>query len=145
MRPSDSEANENIKDDQSDKSYSAKSSSSNASVSQTGTNSTEADHLRNQSVDFEEGKEIINSFPGKSDNVTSYQASSLLETLTDLTSERQVTSLLYEGIFCYEGTSSIVQANIDFELEKLRIELKHIQEMQAIAQSEATNASEKVS
>ncbi|KAM7499508.1 hypothetical protein LguiA_023922 [Lonicera macranthoides] len=124
MRPSDSEANENIKDDQSDKSYSAKSSSSNASVSQTGTNSTETDHLRNQSVYFGEGKEIINYFPGKSDNVTSDQASSLSETPTDLTSERQ--------------------ANIDFELEKLRIELKHIQEMQAIAQSEATNASEKL-
>lgn len=94
MRPSDSEANENIKDDQIDKSYSAKSSSSNASVSQKGTNSTETDHLRNQSVYFGEGKEIINYFSGKSDNVTSDHASSLSETPTDLTSERQVTSLV---------------------------------------------------
>lgn len=34
--------------------------------------------------------------------------------------------------------------NVDFELEKLRIELRHIRGMYAMAQSEAIDASRKV-
>lgn len=37
-----------------------------------------------------------------------------------------------------------VQVNVSFELEKLKIELRHIQGMYALAQSETMDASRKV-
>ena len=39
---------------------------------------------------------------------------------------------------------SFLQINVNFELEKLRVELRHIQGMYAMAQSEAIDASRKV-
>ena len=38
----------------------------------------------------------------------------------------------------------IVQVNLSFEIEKLRAELKHVQEMYAMAQTETVDASEEV-
>lgn len=37
-----------------------------------------------------------------------------------------------------------VQVNLNFEIEKLRTELRHVQEMYAVAQTESFDASRKV-
>lgn len=44
----------------------------------------------------------------------------------------------------YTKVLSYMQVNINYDLEKLRIELRHIQGMYAIAQTEAIDASRKV-
>lgn len=46
---------------------------------------------------------------------------------------------IYNELFC-----SFTQININFELEKLRIELRHLRGMYAVAHNEAMDASRKV-
>lgn len=94
------------------------------------------------SSDSWEGEKPVGSFPVNSDIVgAKSQISSLGSSVTDnqsWTSEQASTSDVATDF------SSESQANINFELEKLRVELRHARGMYAVAQSETFDASRKL-
>ncbi|CAL9008439.1 unnamed protein product [Prunus brigantina] len=114
----------------------------NQTLLSTKTNSNETIHSRCQSQDLGEGKDGMSSCPSNSDVVhTPSQPSSSGSFLTDnrsWTSDQASTS---DMVTDYSSES---QANINLELEKLRIELRHVKGMYAMAQSETIDASRKI-
>ncbi|GAV75702.1 Pkinase domain-containing protein/Usp domain-containing protein/U-box domain-containing protein [Cephalotus follicularis] len=108
------------------------------------TSSITCNHSRCQSLDIEKSKDVINSFPSSSDigNAVSRSSSyrSLpIDSLSCISDQASVSDVLTD----YSSSES--QANMNFELEKLRIELRHVRGMYAIAQSETIDASRKLS
>ncbi|PIN06760.1 Serine/threonine protein kinase [Handroanthus impetiginosus] len=165
LRPSDSETNECCRDDSSDTSCSTDNSSSHIASSQTDwtdrgsigsfsrfrsdslpvqrlqalstINQTLFDknmplsgivHSGNLSVD------TVQRSYGNRNDTTSY-ASSFMSSVADNPSFNEAST---------SGASTETRANIDFELEKLRIELRHIRGMYAVAEGEAIHASRKL-
>lgn len=165
IRPSDLESSASIKDDSSDTSCSAKSSTSYTSSSRGDTSSvtshshlhspslpmqhfkalstaklsTQANHSRCQSLQIEEGDETDNGFEFKS---TVRRTSSVQSLITDAQSWISDQASTSDMLTDYPSSES--QANLNFELEKLRIELRHARGMYAMAQSETMDASRKL-
>ncbi|KAL0292494.1 UNVERIFIED_CONTAM: U-box domain-containing protein 35 [Sesamum calycinum] len=173
LRPSDSDTNASFRDDSSDTSHSTDNSSSIASSSQTDwteqgsigsfshfrsaslpdqrfqalstinqtllhkrTPSSGIIHPRNLSLDIAGRSNETNICPSGSYAIdTISQASSFTSSEAENPSWGQAST---------SEISTENQANIDFELEKLRIELRHIRGMYAMAQGEAIDASRKL-
>ncbi|KAK4837422.1 hypothetical protein QYF36_005281 [Acer negundo] len=106
------------------------------------TGSVNTRHSHGQSLDIDDGKDAMNS-PLSSLGVqhTVSPSSSYKSSLVDNHdfSDQPSTSDVFTDY------SSESQVNINFELEKLRIELRHTRGMYAMAQNEALDASRKVS
>ncbi|KAI8564516.1 hypothetical protein RHMOL_Rhmol03G0187700 [Rhododendron molle] len=100
------------------------------------TNSTET-------IDLDiDGDDVVSSCPGNSDIGHPSGALSSCQNLeTDTHSWISHQASISDGLPEFSSES---QMNVDFELEKLRIELRHIRGMYAMAQSEAIDASRKV-
>ncbi|XP_059666914.1 U-box domain-containing protein 35-like [Cornus florida] len=102
------------------------------------TNSAETNHSRIPSLDFREGEDVVSiSDVGYANS----QMSSFRSVPTDnqsWISDQASTS----GAPTHFSSES--QANMNFELEKLRIELRHVRGMYAIAQCESIDASRKL-
>ncbi|XP_057482582.1 U-box domain-containing protein 35-like [Actinidia eriantha] len=99
-------------------------------------------HSRLSSLDFEEQEDGISS---SASNLDIGRPSSGLTSCRSLVTDNQ--SWLSDQASTSDGPSdfsSESQINVNFELEKLRVELRHIQGMYAMAQSEAIDASRKV-
>ncbi|KDP22458.1 hypothetical protein JCGZ_26289 [Jatropha curcas] len=108
------------------------------------TNSIKTNHSRRQSLDTEEGKYRASSYPSSSEIGNTLSRSSSWKSLpTDYQSwvSDQASS---SDALTVTDFSSASEKNIDFELEKLRIELRHVQGIYAMAQSEAIDASRKL-
>ena len=142
--------------------------SMNQTLFKTKRNSFDGQHSRYQSVDFDGGKDDAGSCPSASDvgralshgsssgslvmddnSWTSDQAS----TLDCSSSESQVHQHYDQQCqhydkqcinYKYFGVNLYGQINVNFELEKLRIELRHVKGIYAMAQSETNDASRKV-
>ncbi|KAJ7949484.1 U-box domain-containing protein kinase family protein [Quillaja saponaria] len=109
----------------------------------TNASTIEVKHSRCQSLDIGKEINVSSSSPSNSDTaVTLSRASSCRSMPTDdqswISDQTSITDVLTE---C---PSSDSQANINFELEKLRIELRHVRGMHALAQSENIDASRKL-
>ncbi|KAG8381561.1 hypothetical protein BUALT_Bualt06G0134400 [Buddleja alternifolia] len=162
LRPSELETNRSVGDDSSDTSCSTANSSNNTSGSQTEWTDQSSMGLlsqyRSASLPVQRFQALstinqtllhkrmpsngtINSFPhiaemSNSDvNETSSYISSFRSSFSDNPSRDQAS---------ISDTSTEYQANIDYELEKLRIELRHTRGMYAMAQGEAIDASRKI-
>ncbi|GFY84398.1 U-box domain-containing protein kinase family protein [Actinidia rufa] len=99
-------------------------------------------HSRLSSLDIEEQEDGINS---SASNLDIGRPSSGFTSCRSLVTDNQ--SWLSDQASTSDGPSdfsSESQINVNFELEKLRVELRHIQGMYAMAQSEAIDASRKV-
>ncbi|KAG8652797.1 U-box domain-containing protein 35 isoform X3 [Manihot esculenta] len=108
------------------------------------TNSVETINSRCQSLDIEEGNYVASSWPSTSEIGHPISQSSSCKSLpTDYQSwvsdQASTSDMLTE---CSSSDSQ--QANINFELEKLRIELRHVRGIYAMAQNEAIDASRKL-
>ncbi|XP_047316155.1 U-box domain-containing protein 35-like isoform X2 [Impatiens glandulifera] len=165
LRPSDCETNESIKDDSSDMSFSTSSDSSSlqtdpikaavysrfqspplpmqrfqalSSINQT------LLHSRTNSVDVIKEREDSTSLfdenfdYGRPNSETS-SFRSLVNERKSWISDRASTST------CPTECSSDSQDNLNFEMERLRIELRHVRGMYALAENEAIGASRKAS
>ncbi|KAF8044352.1 hypothetical protein BT93_A2368 [Corymbia citriodora subsp. variegata] len=173
IRPSDLESNASIKDDSSETSDSAKSSTSytsssrgdtssvsslshfhspslpmqrfhalstiNQSLLNTAKLSAQTNHSRCQSLQIEEGDETDNGSEVKSNMRRTSSVQSLITDAQSWISDQASTS---DMLTDYPSLES--QANLNFELEKLRIELRHARGMYAMAQSETMDASRKI-
>uniref|UniRef100_A0A6P3YXZ7 RING-type E3 ubiquitin transferase n=1 Tax=Ziziphus jujuba TaxID=326968 RepID=A0A6P3YXZ7_ZIZJJ len=115
----------------------------NQTLLKTGKNSMENNHSRYHSLDFEESRDAISSCPCNYDvGCTLSQASSCRSLLKDNQSFTSDQVSISDVATDYSSSES--QVNINFELEKLRIELRHARGMYAIAQSETNDASRKL-
>lgn len=104
--------------------------------------STEINHSRCQSFDVEEQKDASSScLSGPEVRQTVSRSSSYrsMETENQDWSDQASTT----DVLPYDSSSES-QVDVNFELEKLRIELRHVRGMYAIAQNEANDASRKV-
>ncbi|XP_017258655.1 U-box domain-containing protein 35 isoform X1 [Daucus carota subsp. sativus] len=104
-------------------------------------NSVNFDHSRNVSFDTERTSKFASSRPSYED-LDYAELSSSRHLVTDsnqLTSEQASTSSAPPIKYSSES-----EVNVSFELEKLKIELRHIQGMYALAQSETMDASRKL-
>ncbi|KAK1392857.1 U-box domain-containing protein 35 [Heracleum sosnowskyi] len=147
VRPSDTETIKNVKDDMSDTSCSTSSSSGYSFSSRA--EWTEADsvstHSQFQSPSLPmQRRQALSTINKKFHHtkVNSVKVSSNRNLVSDhdqWTSERTSTSSAPPT-----ENSSESQVNVNFELEKLKVELRHIQGMYAIAQSETMDASRKI-
>lgn len=106
------------------------------------TSSIEINHSRCQSFDVEEQKDASSSCLSCSEAGQTVSRSSSYRSLQtenqDWSDQASTTDVLTND------SSSESQVNINFELEKLRIELRHVRGMYAIAQNEANDASRKL-
>ncbi|KAK3221133.1 hypothetical protein Dsin_015103 [Dipteronia sinensis] len=106
------------------------------------TGSVDTRHSGGQSLDIDDGKDAMNSCPSSLEvGHTVSRSSSYRSSLVDYHdfSDQASTSDVFTEF------SSESQVDINFELDKLRIELRHIRGMYAMAQNEALDASRKVS
>ncbi|KAA8533898.1 hypothetical protein F0562_031415 [Nyssa sinensis] len=114
----------------------------NQTLLHTRTDSAETIHSRNLSLDTGEGDGFMSSCPSYLDiGYANSRVSSFRSLVTDnqsWISDQPSTSDAHTDF------SSESQANINFELEKLRIELQHIRGMYAIAHRERIDASRKL-
>ncbi|KAJ4706603.1 Protein kinase domain [Melia azedarach] len=114
----------------------------NKTLLHTRTSSIDTKHSRCQSLDIEERKDAMSSCFSVSavgqvvSRSSSYQ--SLPTDNHDCSDQASTSDVLTD----YSSSES--QVNIDFELEKLRIELRHVRGMYALAQNEAMDASRKL-
>ncbi|CAL5366846.1 unnamed protein product [Camellia sinensis] len=106
------------------------------------TNSTDTSHSRISSLDIREVEDVMSSCPSTSDiGCSNSRVSSFRSLVTDNQSWISDPASTSDAP---SDLSSEIQVNVNFELEKLRIELRHIRGMYAIAQSETIDASRKV-
>lgn len=173
MRPSNIGTNGSFKDDCSETSYSTKSSSSNTSSSPTDLGSVASySHFRSPSLplqrfhalatinqtllktrtssiesslslDIEEEKDHMNSCPNNADtgHVLS-RASSCKSLPTE--NQSWISDQASTSVELTDYPSSESRENFNFELEKLRNELRHVQGMYSLARSETFDASLKL-
>ncbi|KAJ4840361.1 hypothetical protein Tsubulata_007633 [Turnera subulata] len=114
----------------------------NQSLLHSRTNSIETIHSRCQSVDIEEEKETGDAYTGRLFIGRPVSESSSSKSFpTDYESWMSDQASISEVL---TDCSSDSQVNINFELEKLRIELRHVRGIYAVAQSEAIDASRKL-
>ncbi|KAF5731047.1 U-box domain-containing protein 35-like [Tripterygium wilfordii] len=105
--------------------------------------SIDANHSRNLSLDIEEERDTTSLCVYSSDiehaigGTSSYKG--LLKDSQSHVSDQASTSDVHS-----EHSSSDTQVDINFELEKLRIELRHVRGMYAVAQRETLDASRKI-
>lgn len=114
----------------------------NQTVHHTRTNSVDSDHSRILSLDIGKMDKVVSAYPSNADiDYANRQIPGSRNLATDnqsRTSDQASTSNAPTEF------SSESQVDVNFELEKLRIELRHIQGMYAIAQSETIDASRKL-
>ncbi|KAL6952532.1 hypothetical protein U1Q18_015190 [Sarracenia purpurea var. burkii] len=106
------------------------------------TNSTNAIHSSISSLEIEEVEDLMSSCPSNSDIG---HPDSSISSCRSLATDNQY--WIPDQASTSDGSSDISsksQINVNFELEKLRIELRHIQGMYAVAQSETFDASRKL-
>ncbi|XP_024190670.1 U-box domain-containing protein 35 isoform X2 [Rosa chinensis] len=120
-------------------------SSMNQNLLNTKAKSNETIHSKHQSLDLGEEKDAMtmNSYPSNSDAGRALSHSS--STLSFVTDNQSWTSDQASTSDVVKNYSSESQVNINLELEKLRIELRHVKGMYAMAQSETIDASRKIS
>lgn len=107
------------------------------------TNSVETNHSRIRPPDIGNGEEVFNSCPIDSD--IGYTNESTVSSFRSLVTDNQSwTSDQASTSDAPTECSSQTQVNVNFELEKLRTELRHIRGMYAMAQSETIDASRKL-
>ncbi|XP_050254423.1 U-box domain-containing protein 35-like isoform X1 [Quercus robur] len=114
----------------------------NHNLLKTGTNSVETNHSRCQSLDVEERKDDMSSYPNKADSEPALNWAYSCKTLP--TDDQSWISDQASNLDALTDYPSSDTQEIDFELEKLRIELRHVRGMYAIAQSETIGASRKL-
>lgn len=110
----------------------------NQNLLKTRKNSSDSHHSRFQSLDLDEGKTELGSCPSISES----QVSSCWSLVTDNRSCVSDEASTSDAVTDYSPSESKV--NINFELEKLRIELRHVKGIYAMAQSETNDASRKL-
>ncbi|XP_061997820.1 U-box domain-containing protein 35-like isoform X2 [Rosa rugosa] len=120
-------------------------SSMNQNLLNTKAKSNEIIHSKHQSLDLGEEKDAMtmNSYPSNSDVGRALSHSS--STRSFVTDNQSWTSDQASTSDVVKNYSSESQVNINLELEKLRIELRHVKGMYAMAQSETIDASRKIS
>ncbi|KAL5810799.1 hypothetical protein ACOSQ4_027367 [Xanthoceras sorbifolium] len=106
------------------------------------TGSADTRHSRGQSLDIDDGNDAMNSCLGSLEvehpvNCSSSYKSLLIDN-PDFSNQTSTSDV-------FTDYSSESQVNINFELEKLKIELRHIRGMYAMAQNEALDATRKMS
>ncbi|XP_075649054.1 U-box domain-containing protein 35-like isoform X1 [Castanea sativa] len=114
----------------------------NHNLLKTGTNSVGTNHSRCRSLDVEERKDDMNSCPNKADSELALSWAYSCKTLP-MDDQSWISDQASNSDAVTDYPSSDTQ-EIDFELEKLRIELRHVRGMYAIAQSETIGASRKL-
>ncbi|KAK7859317.1 U-box domain-containing protein 35 [Quercus suber] len=114
----------------------------NHNLLKTGTNSVETNHSRCQSLDVEERKDDMRSCPNKADSEPALSWANSCKTLP-MDDQSWISDQASNLDALTDYPSSNTQ-EIDIELEKLRIELRHVRGMYAIAQSETIGASRKL-
>ncbi|XP_074379530.1 U-box domain-containing protein 35-like isoform X1 [Apium graveolens] len=99
------------------------------------------DHPRIVSSDIEKTNKFVSPYPSNEDLDYAKVSSNrnLVSDHDQWTSRRSSTSSALPTEYSSES-----QVNVNFELEKLKVELRHIQGMYAIAQSETMDASRKI-
>ncbi|KAJ6343011.1 hypothetical protein OIU78_010852 [Salix suchowensis] len=170
IRPSSLETSESNRDDGSVISHITVSSSSSDSSSQTDSNSvshfqfpslpaqrfqelSSIDHTRTNSCETNQSSCLSLNLEGEKDIGISYPSLSELEyPVTQSSSFKRMSADHPSRRSDQASTSDVLagcssfdsQENINFELEKLRIELRHAQEVNAVAPSETIDASRKL-
>ncbi|KAF8008710.1 hypothetical protein BT93_K2384 [Corymbia citriodora subsp. variegata] len=137
IRPSDMETNGNTKDDNSSQALSR--------ISQmfARPSSVDVNHLWSQSLGSEEGNGTITThFSSSSIGNIGGRESSLQSLMAETESRTSNQGSVSDAISGYSTSES--QANLNFELEKLRIELSHVRGMYEMARSETVDASQKL-
>ncbi|WKA06552.1 hypothetical protein VitviT2T_024447 [Vitis vinifera] len=173
VRPSDSDKNGSIKEDSSDASSTTSSSSHtssphagsaasyshfhspslpmqrfqalstiNRTLLHTRTGSIETNSSRRQSLDIREEESFMSPCPSNSD--IGYAPSQVSSARSFLTDDQSWISDQASTSDAFTESSSGSQVNINFELEKLRVELRHVRGIYAMAQSENIDASRKL-
>ncbi|XP_042507423.1 U-box domain-containing protein 35-like [Macadamia integrifolia] len=139
VRPSTSEENISTKGENGDTSGSDSSSSYGFCLP---TGSTQ-NHSRGPSVDINDVEDIMSSYSGDADIQNDGSRFSSYESFrTDYGSCVSTRASTSESLT--DSGSLGGQVDINFELEKLRIELRHVQGMYAMAQQEKVDASRKL-
>ncbi|EXC20961.1 U-box domain-containing protein 35 [Morus notabilis] len=110
----------------------------NQNLLKTRKDSVDSYHSRFQSLDLNEGKNEFGSCPSISES----QASSSGSLVTD--NHSWVSDQASTSDAVTDCSSLESQVNFNFEIEKLRIELRHVKGMYAMAQSETNDASRKL-
>lgn len=122
----------------------------NQTLLKTGTSSVKTNHYKCESLDIEERKDDMGSCPinpntGRAlswgTSCKGFDASGLLTDNQSWVADQAPNSDVLPD---YPSSETESQESIDFELEKLRIELRHVRGMYAIAQSETIDASRKL-
>ncbi|KAF5461826.1 hypothetical protein F2P56_017890 [Juglans regia] len=115
----------------------------NQTLLKTRTSSVESSHFRCQSLDIREGKDDLSSCATNADSGHALSRTSSCKSLpTD--NQSWISDQASTSDMLTEYLSSESQENLNFELEKLRMELRHARGMYAIAQSETNDASLKL-
>ncbi|XP_004307786.1 PREDICTED: U-box domain-containing protein 35-like [Fragaria vesca subsp. vesca] len=118
--------------------------SMNQNLLNTKTKSNETIHSKHESLDLGEGKDAMtmDSYPSNSDAGRALSHTS--STRSFVTDSQSWSSDQASTSNVVANRSSESQVNINLELEKLRIELRHVKGMYAMAQSETIDASRKI-
>ncbi|KAL4350914.1 hypothetical protein S245_035315 [Arachis hypogaea] len=119
-------------------------SSINQTLLKTSTGLIETNHSRGRSLDF--GRENITSTTSRNSDIdyALNRSSSYKSVISDTESLNFDQNSAKEEPLAIEHPSPNRQENVNLELEKLRIELRHAQGMHAVAQSESIDASRKL-
>ncbi|XP_062164279.1 U-box domain-containing protein 35-like [Alnus glutinosa] len=115
----------------------------NQSLLQKRTSSIETSHSRYQSLDIEEGKDDMNSCPKNEDTGRELSRASSCKSLST-ENQSWISDQASTSAVLTDCQSSESQENFNFEVEKLRFELRHVQGMYALARSETMDASLKL-
>ncbi|KAA8539769.1 hypothetical protein F0562_026461 [Nyssa sinensis] len=152
VRPSDSETNRSIKDDSSDTSCSSNSSSytSSSQTERTDASSVASySHFRCPSLPEQRfqalstiNQTLLHTRTNSAETVRPRNLSLDIGEVVDITISPGYLILPPQKLPTYFSSES--QADINFELEKLRIELRHFRGMYAVAQNETIDASRKL-
>ncbi|XP_022771551.1 U-box domain-containing protein 35 isoform X2 [Durio zibethinus] len=106
--------------------------------------SPDVNHSRSHSLDIVAGKDDVSSLPSCSETRQAVSPNSSCRSLQTDQQSWLSDQISTSDVLTDYYSSSECQVNINFELEKLRTELRHIQGMYAIAQSETIDASRKL-
>ncbi|XP_034710223.1 U-box domain-containing protein 35-like isoform X3 [Vitis riparia] len=114
----------------------------NRTLLHTRTGSIETNSSRRQSLDIREEESFMSPCPSNSD--IGYAPSQVSSARSFLTDDQSWISDQASTSDAFTESSSGSQVNINFELEKLRVELRHVRGIYAMAQSENIDAARKL-
>ncbi|CAF2036850.1 BnaA09g05690D [Brassica napus] len=93
--------------------------------------------------DHEERREVVSSSSSNSHEIANMDWRAVAPESENSSLGSQQASNMSEGLFSVNSMTDN-QANLSFEIERLRAELKHVEEMHAMTQTETIDASEKL-